>query len=88
MASERVLPSEFDFAEQALFYVPAALPDVRDAGISERAAEEIVRLLEFRVGVRSALHQLQPDERFVRTCAHARAISAADAGLGAAHGPA
>ncbi len=50
MASERVLPSEFDFAEQALFYIPAALPDVRDASFPEKAAQEIVRLLEISRG--------------------------------------
>ena len=50
MASERVLPSEFDFAEQALFYVPATLPDVRDAAFPEKAAQEIVRLLEISRG--------------------------------------
>src|SRR5712692_1101901 len=50
MASERVLPSEFDFGEQALFYIPATLPDVRDAAFPERAAQEIVRLLEISRG--------------------------------------
>jgi ATP-dependent DNA helicase DinG len=50
MASERVLPSEFDFAEQALFYIPATLPDVRDAAFPEKAAQEIVRLLEISRG--------------------------------------
>jgi ATP-dependent DNA helicase DinG len=50
MASERVLPSEFDFREQALFYVPATLPDVRDAAFPERAAQEITRLLEISQG--------------------------------------
>src|SRR6266851_1106786 len=50
MASERVLPSEFDFAEQALFYIPATLPDVRDAAFPERAAQEIVRVLEISRG--------------------------------------
>ena len=50
LASERVLPSEFDFAEQALLYVPATLPDVRDAAFPERAAQEIVRLLEISRG--------------------------------------
>ncbi len=49
MASERVLESEFDFATQALLYVPA-LPDVRDPGFPERAAQEIVRLLEISRG--------------------------------------
>src|SRR5579863_7179074 len=50
MASERVLSSEFDFAEQALFYIPATLPDVRDAAFPERAAQEIVRLIEISQG--------------------------------------
>jgi ATP-dependent DNA helicase DinG len=50
LASERVLPSEFDFGEQALFYVPAALPDVRDAAFPERAAQEITKLLEISEG--------------------------------------
>jgi len=30
LASERVLESEFDFATQALLFIPATLPDVRD----------------------------------------------------------
>jgi ATP-dependent DNA helicase DinG len=50
LASERVLPSEFDFPSQAMLYIPAALPDVRDAGFSERAAQEISRLLEISRG--------------------------------------
>src|SRR5258708_3212278 len=50
MASERVLPSEFDFAEQALLYIPANLPDVRDAGFPDRAAQEIIQLLEISEG--------------------------------------
>jgi ATP-dependent DNA helicase DinG len=50
MASERVLPSEFDFGEQALFYVPATLPDVRDVAFPERAAQEILKLLEISCG--------------------------------------
>ena len=50
MARERVLESEFDFATQALLYIPAALPDVRDAAFPERAAQEIIRLLEISRG--------------------------------------
>src|SRR5579871_1325863 len=50
MASERVLPSEFDFGEQALLYLPANLPDVRDSAFPERAAQEITRLLEISKG--------------------------------------
>ena len=50
VAADRVLPSEFDFREQALFYVPATLPDVRDSTFPERAAQEITRLLEISRG--------------------------------------
>ena len=49
-ARERVLPQEFDYRSQALLYVPAGLPDVRDAAFSARAAEEIARLLECTAG--------------------------------------
>jgi ATP-dependent DNA helicase DinG len=49
-AQERVLPPEFDFRTQALLYVPARLPDVRDANFTEKAAEEIARLLECTEG--------------------------------------
>ena len=50
MAVERVLPSEFDFATQAMFYIPSTLPDVRDAVFPERGAQEIARLLEISKG--------------------------------------
>jgi ATP-dependent DNA helicase DinG len=50
MATERVLPSEFDFATQALLYFPSTLPDVRDTAFPERAAQEIVQLLEISDG--------------------------------------
>ena len=43
---ERALPPEFDYKEQALFYLPRKLPDVRDAGFAMKAADEIVELLE------------------------------------------
>jgi ATP-dependent DNA helicase DinG len=49
-ARERVLPHEFDFARQAMLYIPAALPDVRDARFAGAAADEIVRLLEISKG--------------------------------------
>ena len=47
---ERALPPEFDYKEQALFYLPRKLPDVRDAGFAGKAAEEIVELLETSQG--------------------------------------
>ena len=43
---ERALPPEFDYKEQALFYLPRKMPDVRDAGFATKAADEIVELLE------------------------------------------
>jgi len=49
-ALEGVLPQEFDYASQAMLYFPSALPDVRDAGFSAKAAEEIVRLLQAAEG--------------------------------------
>jgi ATP-dependent DNA helicase DinG len=50
LASERVLESEFDFTTQALLFIPATLPDVRDPAFPERAAQEIIRLLEISRG--------------------------------------
>jgi ATP-dependent DNA helicase DinG len=49
-ALERVLPTEFDYKKQALLYVPSKIPDVRDAGFSAKAAEEIAALLEITEG--------------------------------------
>jgi ATP-dependent DNA helicase DinG len=47
---ERTLPPEFDYAEQALLYLPSKMPDVRDAGFASKAADEIVQLLEHSQG--------------------------------------
>jgi ATP-dependent DNA helicase DinG len=49
-AKEAVLPQEFNFTEQALLYIPVSLPDVRHESFGERAAEEIIRLLEISQG--------------------------------------
>ncbi len=55
MAAERVLPSEFDFAEQALLYIPAKLPDVRDAAFpGTRGAGNCAAAGNFARGGRSA----------------------------------
>jgi ATP-dependent DNA helicase DinG len=43
---ELLLPSPFDFARQALLYVPRRMPEPRSPAFVERAAEEILRLLE------------------------------------------
>jgi len=49
-AKERKLPPEFDYPKQALLYLPRKMPDVRDAGFSSKAADEIVELLELSQG--------------------------------------
>jgi len=49
-ANESVLPQEFDYATQALLYLPQGLPDVRHPSFASGAADEIVRLLEISQG--------------------------------------
>jgi ATP-dependent DNA helicase DinG len=49
-AKERTLPPEFQYGEQALLYLPARMPDVRDPGFAPKAADEILRLLELSEG--------------------------------------
>jgi ATP-dependent DNA helicase DinG len=49
-ANEAVLPQEFDYAEQALLYMPRALPDVRNPAFAAGAADEVARLLEISNG--------------------------------------
>ncbi|HEU5411633.1 MAG TPA: helicase C-terminal domain-containing protein [Candidatus Acidoferrales bacterium] len=47
---EKVLPQEFDYARQALLYIPKSLPDVRDANFAARATAEIVEILKLTRG--------------------------------------
>jgi len=49
-AEELLLPSPFDYAEQAVLYVPRGMPDPASPGFVERAAAEIVRLLSLTRG--------------------------------------
>jgi ATP-dependent DNA helicase DinG len=49
-ARELVVGSPFDFREQALLYVPRAMPDPRSDGFTERAADEVVALLALSRG--------------------------------------
>jgi ATP-dependent DNA helicase DinG len=49
-ARETVVGSPYDFPEQALLYVPRAMPDPRSDGFVERAAEEVVSLLRLSEG--------------------------------------
>jgi ATP-dependent DNA helicase DinG len=47
---ESVLPSHFDYASQALFYVPPDLPDPRTPQFAAKAADRIRKLLEITRG--------------------------------------
>jgi ATP-dependent DNA helicase DinG len=49
-AREAVLPSHFDYENQALFYVPPDLPDARTPQFAAQAAERIHKLLEITRG--------------------------------------
>jgi ATP-dependent DNA helicase DinG len=49
-ARESVLPSHFDYENQALFYVPPDLPDARTPQFTAKAAEQIRKLLEITRG--------------------------------------
>jgi ATP-dependent DNA helicase DinG len=49
-ARESVLPSHFDYENQALFYVPPDLPDARTPHFAAIAAERIRKLLEITRG--------------------------------------
>ena len=49
-ARESVLPSHFDYASQALFYVPPDLPDPRTPQFAVKASERIRKLLEITRG--------------------------------------
>ena len=49
-ARESVLPSHFDYENQALFYVPPDLPDARTPQFASLAAERIRKLLEITRG--------------------------------------
>ncbi len=49
-AEELILPSHFDFAHQAIFYVPRDIPEPREEGWTTRACLEIKRILEASQG--------------------------------------
>jgi len=49
-ARESVLPSHFDYENQALFYVPPDLPDTRSPQFTALAAERIRKLLQITRG--------------------------------------
>ncbi len=49
-SAECILPHEFDYANQAMLYLPRALPDIRHPSFAERAAQEIAKVLEISEG--------------------------------------
>jgi ATP-dependent DNA helicase DinG len=49
-ARESVLPSHFDYQNQALFYVPPDLPDARTPQFTTKAADRIRKILEITRG--------------------------------------
>jgi len=49
-ARELIVPSHFDYAEQAILYLPPHMPDPRSPEFTEAAVEEIVRLLRVTHG--------------------------------------
>ena len=49
-ARESVLPSHFDYQNQALFYVPPDLPDARTPQFTAKAADRIRKILEITRG--------------------------------------
>ncbi|MGE0883598.1 MAG: ATP-dependent DNA helicase [Blastocatellales bacterium] len=44
-ATELIAESNYDYRKQSLLYLPPKMPDPRDAGFAEAAAEEIVKIL-------------------------------------------
>ena len=86
-ARERVLPHEFDFKSQALLYVPAGLPDVRDASFRSEGGCRDWGTPGMHRGTRVLLvYQLQPDESNFRAGAREVALSLVSAGYGTTHG--
>jgi len=49
-ARELVVPSHFDYAKQALLYLPQGMPDPRDPAFTPRSIERIRRVLEITEG--------------------------------------
>jgi ATP-dependent DNA helicase DinG len=45
-----ILESHFDFARQAIFYVPKAIPEPKESGWAEHACVELERILEASAG--------------------------------------
>jgi len=72
MPRELIVPSHFDYQNQALFYVPGHLPDVRSPGFLAAAVREITELLAHSRGrafvlftsyaqMRAAYERIEPE---------------------------
>ena len=69
-ARELVVPSHFDYAQQALLYLPPDMPDPRDGNFLARAVKETRRLLDITEGrTFLPLHQLRGHARDLRAAA-------------------
>jgi ATP-dependent DNA helicase DinG len=63
-AKEAILHSHFDYAQQALLYMPLHLPDPREPDVPRLAAEEVIHILKATRGrafVLCTSHQLMRD---------------------------
>ncbi|HWQ34967.1 MAG TPA: ATP-dependent DNA helicase [Blastocatellia bacterium] len=49
-SAELIAESNYDYKQQALLYLPPRMPDPRDAGFTDAAAEEIVKILNATEG--------------------------------------
>ena len=49
-ARDLIVPGHFDYARQALFYVPEEMPDPRSAQFTKAASDEVLRLVRFSEG--------------------------------------
>jgi ATP-dependent DNA helicase DinG len=49
-AAESIIPSHFDFKNQAIFYVPRNIPEPREAGWVQHACRELEAILEASAG--------------------------------------
>lgn len=73
-ARDRVLESPFDYAEQALLYLPRDMPDPRQPRFADTAAAEIIRLLEATSGRAFVLFTsyAQMEQVYERVCGKVR----------------
>ena len=63
-ADEIRLPSEFDFARQAILYLPPRMPDPRSADFAVAAGREVIEILQAHARPRvRAVHQLRDAAR-------------------------